>query len=89
MVIADQNQLDCWGCMPLVYNQNNFRLFNKNENRFSGDTIITRQLLKMNVAYRSGLNNKQQHDAISDFLNAAFRGIQAVNLELNLFTLNE
>lgn len=67
----------------------NFRLFNKNENRFSGDTIITRQLLKMNVAYRSGLNNKQQHDAISDFLNAAFRGIQAVNLELNLFTLNE
>lgn len=66
-----------------------FRLFNKNENRFDGKTITSRQLLKMNAAYRAGLADKQQRDAVSEFLNAAFRGIQSVNLGLNLFTLNE
>ena len=60
----------------------NFHLFNKDSNPYAGNTIISRQFLKMNDAFRKSFTDTRLLSSITRFLNAAYEGIRDVNVPL-------
>lgn len=59
-----------------------FSLYTKDSNPYNGNTIISRQFLKMSDEFRRSLADKRLLSSITKFLNAAFAGIRAVNVPL-------